>query len=201
MMKNSFKVLIASALATAGLLGAISEAKAGSSAFTPRKIIKSQETKIVFTCEQQGNQFATVPQLIRERVWKYPRMVNTLVERQVVQEYSPAFVWTATLASDHPLGAYTPSGRCNAVSARLTNLATSLGIPSLMEMSDAGIVNHERVIFASERPVASRNNVVFTLKPSNRPNAWRILKQFQVGISGGIGGPDLPRGVSPTIYE
>ena len=201
MMKNYLKVLIASALATAGLLGSISEAKAGPSAFTPRPIIKSQETKIVFACEQQGNQFATVPQLIRETRWKYPRMVNTLVERRVVQEYSPAVVWTATLDSDHPLGAYTPSGRCNAVSARLTNLASSLGISDLQEMSHVGIVNHERVIFASERSAASRNNVVFTLKPSNRPNAWQILKQFQVGISGGIGGPDLPRGVSPTIYE
>ncbi len=201
MMKNSFKALVVAALATVGLLGFISEAKAGPSAFTPRKIIESRETKIVYTCEQQGNQFATVPQLIEETVWKYPRMVNTLVERQVVGEFSPAVVWTTTLASDHPLGAYTPSGRCNAVSARLTNLASSLGIPSLMEMSDTGIVNHERVIFASERPVASRDSVVFTLKPSNRPNAWQILKQFQVGISGGIGGPELPPGVSPTIYE
>ncbi len=86
-MKNYLKVLIASALTTAGLLGSISEAKAGPSAFTPRPIIKSQETKIVFACEQQGNQFATVPQLIQERVWKYPRMVNTGVERLTVRSF------------------------------------------------------------------------------------------------------------------
>jgi predicted acyltransferase len=187
-MRNLFSTLAATVLATAGLLGAMPEAKADSLLV---------EQKLVFSCEVRNNQYATIPQLVRDVIDpQYP----LLGERYVVQEYSPLLIWTATLGSDHPDGAYMPEGRCQAVSARLTNLAASMGITNIQQLSQAGIVNDEHVIFVSESPVAAADDVVFTLKPTNRDDASQILQQFQVGVSGGIGGPDLVIAPLP-IYE
>lgn len=185
-MKNLFPTLAATILASVSILNAVPEAKADTMWLGE---------KLVFSCEIQNNQYATVPQLVRDQVdSKYP---VRLIRRAVVQEYSPLLVWTETLDSDHPDGAYMPEGRCEAVSARLTNLATSMGINDIQQLSKSGIVNHERVIFISESesPVASADEVIFTLKPTNRNDANEILKLFQVGVSGGIGGPDL--GITP----
>jgi hypothetical protein len=144
-----------------------------------------------------NNQYVTVPQLVEDSFDpRYPAWF----QRQIAQEYTPLLAWTVTLASDHPEGAYIPDGRCQAVSARLTNLAASMGITSIQELSKVGIVNHEQVIFLSESPVASREEVIFTLKPDNRDEAPEILKQFQVGVSGAIGGSDLVD-VTLPIYE
>jgi hypothetical protein len=75
-----------------------------------------------------------------------------------------------------------------------------MGITSIQELSKIGTVNQEQVIFLSESPMASSNEVVFTLKPDNRDDASEILKAFQVGVSGAVGGPDLIE-VSLPIYE
>lgn len=183
-MRHLFSTITAALLASAGLLSAIPEAKADTMYL---------EDKLVFNCEIRDNQYATVPQMVRDKVdSKYP---VRLIKRSVVEEYTPLLVWTATLDSDHPDGAYMPAGRCQAVSARLTNLASSMGINDIQQLSKAGVVNHERVIFMSESPVASADEVIFTLKPTNRDDAKQILQQFQVGVSGGIGGPDL--GITP----
>jgi hypothetical protein len=187
-MKTLFPTLAVAVVASTSLLGVVPEAKAESPLV---------EEKLVFSCEVINNQHATVPQLVRDEMNpKYP----VVKQRYVMQRYSPLLIWTKTLASDHPDGAYMPEGRCEAVSARLTNLATSLGINNIQQLSKAGVVNHERVIFISESPMASTDEVIFTLKPDNRDDADRILQQFQVGVSGGIGGPDL--NIMPLpIYE
>lgn len=183
-MRHLFSTIAATLLASAGLLSAIPEAKADSMYL---------EDKLVFSCEIRDNQYATVPQIVRDKVdAKYN---VRLLRRSVVQEYTPLLVWKATLDSDHPDGAYMPAGRCEAVSARLTNLASSMGITDIQQLSKSGIVNNERVIFISESPYASSDEVIFTLKPANRGDSQEILKLFQVGVSGGIGGPDL--GITP----
>ena len=189
-MRNLFTTLATSTiLASAAVLSAMPEAKADTMWL---------EDKLVFNCEMRNNQYATIPQIVRDEVdSKYS---VRLIRRSVVQEYSPLLVWTKTLDSDHVKGAYMPEGRCEAVSARLTNLASSMGISNIQQLSKTGIVNYERVIFVSESPMASANKVIFTLKPTNRKNANKILQYFQVGVSGGIGGPDL--GIIPQpIYE
>lgn len=178
-MKKLFPTLAATVIASAGLMSAVPEAKAENTMIL--------EDKLVFSCEIQDNDYATVPQLVRDEVdAKYPvRLIN----RSVVEEYTPLLVWTKTLDSDHPQGAYMPAGRCEAVSARLTNLAASMGINNIQELSNAGVVNHERVIFISETEsaYASEDEVIFTLKPANRGDAKEILQLFQVGVSGGVG--------------
>ena len=189
-MKVLFPTLVATLVGSAGLLTAMPEAKADT---------MWQPEKLVFSCEMRNDQHATIPQMVRDEVdAKYSAR---LIRRSVVQEYSPLLVWTQTLDSDHPDGAYMPKGRCESVSARLTNLATSMGINNIQELSNTGIVNHERVIFISESesPVASADEVIFTLKPDNRNDSNEILKQFQVGVSGGIGGPDLDVTPGPII--
>ena len=187
-MRSLFPTLAATLVASAGLLSAIPEAKADTMVLGD---------KLVFNCEMRGNQHATVPQIVQDEVdSKYP---VRLIQRSVVQEYSPLLVWKTTLDSDHPQGAYMPEGRCEAVSARLTNLASSMGITDIQELSKTGVVNHERVIFISESPIASADEVIFTLKPANRGDSNEILKLFQVGVSGGIGGPELDITPRPIV--
>lgn len=187
-MRNLFPTLAATLVASAGLLSAMPEAKADTMVLGD---------KLVFNCEMRDNQYATVPQIVQDEVdSKYP---VRLIQRSVVQEYTPLLIWKTTLDSDHPKGAYMPEGRCKAVSTRLTNLATSMGITDIQELSKAGVVNHERVIFISESPMASSDEVIFTLKPANRGDANQILQQFQVGVSGGIGGPDLDITPGPIV--
>ncbi len=193
-MKKIHSLLAISALAAAGLLGVTSAAKADS--YSPKKITVREEIKIVYSCQLQNNQFVTTPQIVQEREWKYPRMVTSLVDEQVVQQYSPVIIWTQSLGSKaHP---YTPESRCQTVSAHLTNLSKSIGVPNLVEMSQKGVFNHERVIFASDKSYPTVNNVIFTLKPRNRAKASKILVQFEKNISGSVGG--TPVDVAP-IYE
>jgi hypothetical protein len=185
-MRKLFPTLAATLLASTTFLVAIPETKADTVV---------QDEKLVFSCEMRNDEYTTIPQMVQDEVdSKHPVI---LINRTVVEEYSPLLVWTETLDSDHPDGAYMPEGRCEAVSARLTNLAASMGVNDIQQLSHAGIVNHESVIFISESeseaesPVASADEVIFTLKPTNRDDADEILKLFQVGVSGGIGGPDL----------
>jgi hypothetical protein len=187
-MRNLFPTVAVALLASAGVLSVVPEAKADTM-YLPEKL--------VFSCEIRNNQYATVPQMVRDKVDSKYQV--RLIRRSVVQEYTPLLVWTETLDSDHPDGAYMPEGRCESVSARLTNLAESMGITNIQQLSQAGIVNHERVIFISESPVASRDEVIFTLKPDNRSDSQEILKLFQVGVSGGIGGPDLDIMPQPIV--
>jgi hypothetical protein len=188
-MKKLFSALSAIALAAAGLFLVVPASQANPQSMTQKKL--------VFACEIKDNQYVTVPQLIYERSnWRYP----ALTKQSIFQEYEPLLVWTVALASDHPEGIYLPQGRCEAVSTRLTNLASSMGITSIQELSKVGTVNHEQVIFLSESPMASPDEVVFTLKPDNRDDASEILKAFQVGVLGAVGGPDLIE-VSLPIYE
>ncbi|MCM1984711.1 COP23 domain-containing protein [Lyngbya confervoides] len=113
---------------------------------------------------------------------------------------SPLIVWTETLASDHPLGAYTPSNRCHAVSTRLTNLAKSIGINNLSEMSKLGYVNGEWVIYNSRYSIPIRDEVVFTLKPGNRMRSNTVLESFRYRVSP-VGGPSLPESALNPIVE
>jgi hypothetical protein len=193
-MKKIYSLLAISALASVGLLGMTPAAKADY--YSPQKLTMREETKIVYSCQPQDNQFVTVPQIVQEREWKYAGMVNTLVDEQVVQQYSPVIIWTESLGSKaYP---YTPESRCQAVSAHLTNLAKSMSIPNLVEMSQKGVFNYERVIFASNKSHPTVNNVIFTLKPENRAKVSEILVQFEKNISGSVGG--TPVDVAP-IYE
>ena len=192
-MKNLFPALTAMAVAGATLLSAVPASQA-----YPRT---GTQDKFIFSCEIRNNQYVTVPQLVRDRFnVRYP----ILTQRRVIREYAPLLAWTTTLASDHPDGVYMPEGRCQAVSARLTNLGSSMGINSIQELSKVGLVNHQHVIFLSESPWASRDEVIFTLKPANRGDAPQILNSFRIGISGdipaGIGGPSLGQ-ISLPIYE
>ena len=193
-MKKTFSLLTLSALATVGLWGLMPTQKANS--YSPKKITVREETKIVYSCQTQDNQFVTVPQIVRETEWKYNRMVHSFVEQKVVQQYSPVIIWTKSLGKKaHP---YTPESRCQTVSAHLTNLAKSMDISNLVEMSQKGVVNRERVIFASDKSYPTVNNVIFTLNPRNRAKAHKILVQFEKNISGSVGG--TPVDVVP-IYE
>lgn len=193
-MKKICSLLAISALASVGLLGAASAAKADY--YSPQKLTVREETKIVYSCQLQNNQFVTVPQIVQEREWKYKGMVNSLVDEQVVQQNSPVIIWKQSLGSK--ANPYTPEGRCHTVSAHLTNLAKSIGVPDLVEMSQKGAFNYERVIFASDKSYPNVNNVIFTLKPMNRAKASDILVQFEKNISGSIGGTQVD--ITP-IYE
>ena len=193
-MKKIYSLLAISTLAAVGLLGVTPTAEANS--YSPKKITVREEIKIVYSCQLQNNQFVTTPQIVQERELKYPRMVTTLVDEQVVQQYSPVIIWTKSLGSKaHP---YTPESRCQTVSAHLTNLSKSIGVPNLVEMSQKGFFNYERVIFASDKSYPTVNNVIFTLKPRNRAKVSKILVQFEKNISGSVGGTQVD--VAP-IYE
>jgi hypothetical protein len=85
-----------------------------------------------------------------------------------------------TLSSSDPQGSYTPERRAQAISTRLTNLAESLGVTTLEEMYQAGVVNYETVVFASAEPGdANFENVVFTLSPGNREQGDVFVEHLQ----------------------
>ncbi len=179
-MNNQLKVSVAGIIATVGLWGFLpqSEAKAGQ--------LETRD-KVVFTCVSVNaaeNQYATVPQIVREtRDTTEPGLLGgyPLVKREVIQVSSkPMIVWTATLSSDSPKGAYTPDRRCQSVSTRLTNLAYALGMQTFADISQIGVVNNEQVVYvSSEEEEPTFNNVVFTLKPGNREKSEEILTQFK----------------------
>ncbi|NET41084.1 COP23 domain-containing protein [Okeania sp. SIO2B3] len=178
-MNNQLKVSLVGVLATVGLWGFIpqSEAKAEQLETTD---------KVVFTCVSMNaaeNQYATVPQIVREtRDTSEPGLLGgyPLVKREVIQVSSkPMIVWTATLSSDHPKGAYTPDRRCQSVSTRLTNLAYALGMETFADISNIGVVNYEQVVYVSPEEEPSFDNVVFTLKPGNRDKSEEIITQFK----------------------
>ncbi|MBS9772854.1 COP23 domain-containing protein [Trichodesmium erythraeum] len=142
--------------------------------------------KVVFSCvsiNAEENQYATVPQIVREiRDTSEPGLLGgyPLVKQEVIQVSSkPMIVWTATLSSDHPKGAYTPDRRCQSVSTRLTNLAYALGMTTFADISQIGVVNYEQVVYVSPEEEPSFDNVVFTLKPENREKSEEILTQFK----------------------
>ncbi|NET35001.1 MAG: hypothetical protein F6K19_23735 [Cyanothece sp. SIO1E1] len=190
-MKNFNRVAIVAALATAGLLGTTLEAKAQSETYT--------QQKLVFSCELRNNSLATVPQLIQET--ENARSPFLPPTQQVLQEFQPVLVWATTLSSSNPVGAYTPEARCNSVSTRLTNLAASLGVTSLQEMTEAGMVITEDAILIENDASTASERVVFTLSPSNRANPDQVLEQFQVGVSAGVGGSQRIQGASSPIVE
>ena len=178
-MNNQLRVSLAGILATVGLLGIMpqSEAKAEQLEATD---------KVVFSCvsiNAEENQHATVPQIVREiRDTSEPGLLGgyPLVKQEVIQVSSkPMIVWTATLSSDHPKGAYTPERRCQSVSTRLTNLAYALGMTTFADISQIGVVNYEQVVYVSPEEKPSLDNVVFTLKPENREKSEEILTQFK----------------------
>ncbi|MCH2049726.1 MAG: COP23 domain-containing protein [Trichodesmium sp. ALOHA_ZT_67] len=178
-MNNQLRVSLAGILATVGLLGIMpqSEAKAEQLEATD---------KVVFSCvsiNAEENQHATVPQIVREiRDTSEPGLLGgyPLVKQEVIQVSSkPMIVWTATLSSDHPKGAYTPDRRCQSVSTRLTNLAYALGMTTFADISQIGVVNYEQVVYVSPEEEPSFDNVVFTLKPENREKSEEILTQFK----------------------
>ena len=178
-MNNQLRVSLAGILATVGLLGIMpqSEAKAEQLEATD---------KVVFSCvsiNAEENQHATVPQIVREiRDTSEPGLLGgyPLVKQEVIQVSSkPMIVWTATLSSDHPKGAYTPDRRCQSVSTRLTNLAYALGMTTFADISQIGVVNYEQVVYVSPEEKPSFDNVVFTLKPENREKSEEILTQFK----------------------
>lgn len=192
---DSVKLLAASTLIGAGLLGIMPQAQA--------EPVVTQ--RVVFACEVQNNQPVTVQKYIRET---RDLSHSPMYREEVLSQTQPLITWTASLASDHPLGVYTPDSRCQAVSARLTNLASALGINTpdkiaiLGNMSDDGVVNHEKVIFLSRDPdYASRKNVIFTLKPANRGDSEQILGKFQIGVAGAVGGAELSPDQLPPIVE
>lgn len=118
-------------------------------------------------------------------------------------------LWTETLGSDQPLGAYTPARRCNAVSTRLTNLSKSLGITDLAAFSELGYSNGEMVIFNSRHQGDLNatypadfgdDEVVFTLSPGNHLQSDALLERFQYRVAP-VGGSDLPENALFPIVE
>lgn len=214
MNNNLVKVIAASAFVSISLPSIISGVEAypleNNRATTP-----DIRDKVVFTCEyQEDGTYATVEKVMRETSdW---RRSPTYTIEDVSDEYGldgqPMIVWTTTLSSDHPDGAYIPESRCYSVSARLTNLARAFNLATpdqvakLGEASFVGTVNEEEVIFLSYSPIyASPENMIFTLKPENAMDEFNTLVQFRIGVSGspttGIGGPDLPIELLPPIVE
>ena len=197
-MKNLFPAVAIGLLAGGSLLAIAPEAKAET---------VLEDAKAVFTCKIVNNQYATVPQIVQDEVdAKYS---TRLIKRTVLREQNPILVWTATLDSDHPDGAYIPEGRCEAVSARLTNLAKSITLDGLVQLSEASVTNNERIVSISESPsfYVNGDEVLFTLKPENRRHHKDIHQIFQLDIadSFGVGGPpsnELNPNLSPTpIFE
>lgn len=189
-MNNYIKILLGGTVVAVSALGILSEAQAA-----PAPI---ERDKIVFSCELQNDQYVTIEKLVRETVNPVSAVVY---ETKVVYENPlPLVAWTATLDSDNPKGEYTPESRCQANSTRLTNLATSYGLHTvediglLGQVAQFGTANSHGVLFVSypEDTKASKENVIFTLKPENRKDGKEILTQFQIGVAGSVGGPDLP---------
>lgn len=188
-MKTTIKAFVASAIITAGLVGTVSQAEANSS----NTYVRDRVVFEVVEINAEQDEYGTVPMVVRETydldnpdlLGDYP-----VVQTQVIQVASePLIIWRETLSSSDPKGSYTPERRAHAVSTRLTNLATSLGIETLEEMYQAGVVNNEVVIFASqEGGEANTNNVVFTLSPGNR-NQGDIfvehMKEYGTGTASG----------------
>ena len=114
----------------------------------------------------------------------------------------PLIVWTETLASRQPLGAYTPGNRCHAVSTRLSNLAKSIGLDQLSGESNLGYVNGSWVILNTSVPNQIRDEVVFTLKPENNFQAEQVLNQFRFNVAP-VGGPgeNIPPSFLQPIFE
>ena len=193
-MKKIFSaVTVASLLAGGGLLVTAPQAQADT---------VMEDAKAVFTCKIVNNQYATVPQIVRDEVdAKYS---TRLIKRTVLQEKDPMIIWTTSLDSDDPAGLYTPDGRCEAVSARLTNLAASMTLDGLVQLSRDSVTNNERVIAISETPSywVPGDEVIFTLSPSNRKYHKAIHQIFQLDVadSFGVGGPpsdEIIPGLSP----
>lgn len=193
------KSLVGGSALTVAVLGILAQAQA-----TPYPV---EQDKIVFSCEMQYGEYVTMEKLVRETVNPVSAVV---MQQEVVYENPlPLIAWTATLDSDHPKGEYIPKSRCEAVSARLTNLASAFGLHTMEDIgllsmvSDVGKANSQGVIYVSF-PIdtkASTDKVIFTLKPENRLERKQVLTQFQIGVLGGVGGPDLPVEFQPPIVE
>ncbi len=178
-MKSAIKAFVTTAIVTAGLVVGISQAKAQPDTFTKERVV-FQTVEI----DAEQNQYGTVPMIVRETYdTRYPGLLggNSLLKREVIQVASePLIIWQVTLSSTVPHGSYTPERRANAISTRLTNLADSLGVSTLEEMYQAGVVNYETVIFASSDPGdATFDNVVFTLSPGNRDQGDVFVEHLQ----------------------
>ena len=191
-MNKLFPTVAVGLLAGGSLLAIAPQAKADT---------VMQDAKAVFTCKLVNNQYATVPQLVQDEV--DAKYTTRLIQRNVLREGDPILVWTTTLDSDHPDGAYTPEGRCMSVSARLTNLASSVTLDGLVQLSEASVANNERIVSISESPsfYASGDEVLFTLKPENRRFHKAIHQIFQLDIaeSYGVGGPPSEVLVNPNL--
>ena len=125
----------------------------------------------------------------------------------------PMIIWDRdNIPSSNPEGEYSSQSRCETVSARLTNLAYSLGETTPVGVAQAftermatGIVNGERVLFISYDPEkASDENVVLTLKPGEGATfaeAQAALAQFNYSVSGSIGAEETDPNKVPPILE
>lgn len=149
-----------------------------------------------------GITFSAAPQAKAESVEFECQYNERLNQYSTVMAGSnePLIVWTETLGSDHHLGAYTPSRRCLAVSTRLTNLAKSVGINELSDLSDLGYVNGELVVFNSEYSTPIEDEVIFTLKPGNRYRADDVTERFRFRVAP-VGGVSLPDAALIPIVE
>lgn len=214
MNNNLVKAIAATALFSISLPGFVSGVEAyplENESATTTEI----RDKVVFACEDIGNEtYGTVIKVVRETSNRggFPIYTTEDMSNEYGLDGKPMIVWTTTLSSDHPDGAYIPESRCHSVSVRLTNLAQAFNLTTpeqvakLGQMSFVGTVNEEEVVFVSYDPInASSENVIFTLKPENAMDVSNTLSQFRIGISGtpttGIGGSDLSIEQLPPIVE
>lgn len=196
MIRTTFSVVAASMLAAVSAMGFIPTAQAEPITFN----------KVSFTCVEMDGKPVTQ---LQEVEVTFDSTKVPAYQEQAMGDPSNVIIWTATLASDNPQGTYTPKSRCEAVSAHLNNLASALGItssaelsPLLADITQLGMVNSQKVIFpAYQNQAASDENVIFTLKPDNADKSSDVLAQFQIGISPGVGGPDLPVNLQPPVVE
>ncbi|ACK69494.1 conserved hypothetical protein [Gloeothece citriformis PCC 7424] len=159
-MNNLLKISAIGALVTIGLVGVVQSAKAES------KII---ERHVLACVENAPGEVALVEQDIQETTHPYSDFV--IIKSEVVQTYGPKMIFTRTLDSDNPKGAYTPESRCQAIRDRITNLEKSIGVTNLAELTQVGKVNGQRVIAVDK---VSRNTVVMTLSGDNAK--WKVAK-------------------------
>jgi hypothetical protein len=133
----------------------------------------------IFRCVRYSNGFATIAQ----------RGDRTT---------PPLITWNYTL------GQYTPQGRCNIVSQRLTQaVAENAGKLTNLQLL-AGAVNHQAVIcvVSNIQPACNMSNVLFTLRAENATRPDEVLATLHNFSVKGSGSP-IPEsdGLDPLPLE
>ncbi|WP_013322808.1 COP23 domain-containing protein [Gloeothece verrucosa] len=191
-MNKLLKLTAVGALATIGLVGLANSAKAQ---LDESQLIPQQPREILACVNDGSGGVALVPQQIQEYASAYNSLYIVTDQTKVLQQGEPNIVFTKTLHSANPKGAYTPESRCQAIRDRVTNLKNSLGIESFAELSRIGKVNGQKVIAVNK---VSRQTVVMTLSGENgkwKVAKYEVLPKFQAFVNS----PFTPAATGPIL--